>query len=305
MDRTVGFIGLGQMGAAMAATLLKAGYRLRVYNRSPEKSQALLALGAQLAATPHEAAQAGGVVITMVSDDTALELLATGPDGFAQSLGPGGLHLSMSTISPALSRRLAALHRDRAAFYVAAPVLGRPDAAAARKLWIIQAGNAEAKAIARPYLEALSQGIFDFGEDPGGANIVKLAGNVLLASALEAMAETLAFAEKNGIPRTAFAEMLGATLFPCPVYQNYGRAIASELYEPAGFKLALGLKDVTLALAAAAESRVPMRLASVVRDQLLSAAAKGRAGMDWSALGLEASESAGLRSTGAAVDEEA
>ncbi|MDA8383137.1 MAG: NAD(P)-dependent oxidoreductase [Betaproteobacteria bacterium] len=294
MDRTIGFIGLGHMGAAMAANLVKAGYPLRVYNRSPEKAQPLLALGARLAAKPHDVTPPDGVVITMVSDDAALELLATGPDGFAQSLGPGGLHLSMSTISPALSRRLAALHRDRGTFYLAAPVLGRPDAAAARTLWIIQAGSTEAKAIARPYLETLSQGIFDFGEDPGGANLVKLAGNVLLASALEAMAETLAFAEKNGIPRTAFAEMFGATLFPCPVYQNYGRAIASQVYEPAGFRLDLGLKDVTLALAAAAESRVPMRLASVVRDQLTSAAAKGRADMDWSALGLEASESAGL-----------
>jgi 3-hydroxyisobutyrate dehydrogenase-like beta-hydroxyacid dehydrogenase len=206
----------------------------------------------------------------------------------------------MSTISPATSRRLAARHDERGAFYVAAPVFGRPEAAAARKLWICCSGAKEGREKARPVLEALGQGVFDFGDDPAAAGVVKLAGNFLIASALEAMAEAWTLAEKNGIPRRSVADLFSTTLFACPIYKNYGDVIAGERYSPAGFRLALGLKDIGLALETAAESGVPMPLASLLRDRLLGSVARGRKDLDWAGLALAVSEEAGLSGDGRA-----
>lgn len=296
MSTTVGFIGLGAMGLPMAQNLLKAGYALQVYNRTGQKAAPLQAQGAALAAKPADLGRPGAVVITMVADDSALEEVVLGPEGFGGTLGPEGIHLSMSTVSPTLARNLASHHRRQGAAYLAAPVFGRPDAAAARKLWICLSGPAAARERARPVLEALGQGIFEFGEDPSAAHVVKLAGNFLIMAALEAMAEAFTLAEKSGIDRTAIATLMGQTLFACPIYQNYGKLVAAHQYQPAGFRLPLGLKDVTLALQAAADVRVPMPLASLVRDRLLASLAKGRQDLDWSALALEASEDAGLKS---------
>ncbi|RPJ85155.1 MAG: NAD(P)-dependent oxidoreductase, partial [Acidobacteria bacterium] len=206
----------------------------------------------------------------------------------------GILHISMSTVSPETSRRMAQIHSGRGDRFVSAPVFGRPEAAAARKLWICQSGEADAKAQVRPVLEAMGQGIFDFGEDPGAANVVKLAGNFLIASAIEAMAEAFTLGEKNGVERGRMAEMFARTLFACPIYLNYGRLIAEQGYDKVGFSLPLGLKDMQLLQATAVTSKVPMPFAGVVRDRLVAAMAKGREGLDWTGFALGVSEDAGL-----------
>jgi 3-hydroxyisobutyrate dehydrogenase-like beta-hydroxyacid dehydrogenase len=295
MKETIGFIGLGRMGTPMARNLLRAGYAVRVYNRTPEKAQALAAEGAQVVQRPADVADPGSVVVTMVTDDEALERVTLGEDGFAETLGPGGVHLSMSTVSLDIARRLAAHHRERGGFYAAATVFGRPESAATQKLWINLAGPAAARERVRPLLQALGQTISEFGDDPVAANVVKLAGNLLLVSAVEAMAEAVTLAEKNGVDRKTFIEVIGQTIFGCPIYQNYGKMIAEEAYEPAGFKLELGFKDVRLAMQAAQGSRTPIAFGSLLQQRLLSAMAKGRGHMDLSALGLSVSEDAGLK----------
>ncbi len=294
MNATIGLIGLGSMGLPMAENLLTSGYSLRVYNRTIAKAQSLIDRGAQGVSCPSETVESDGMAITMVANDAALEEITLGKAGLAEKLGAGGIHLSMSTVSPATAEKLAEIHRQRGAEYVACPVFGRPDAVAARKIWICLSGNAAAKERAKPILEALSQGLFDFGEAVGAANVVKLAGNFMIMSAIESMAEAFALAEKNGIDRTKIAELFGQTLFACPIYQNYGRMIASQTYEPAGFKLSLGLKDVTLALQTAQASQMPMPLASLLHDRLRASVAQGHGEMDWTALALKASEEAGL-----------
>ncbi len=293
-DQMIGFIGLGQMGKPMAANLLAAGYRLRVYNRSAGRVQELGAAGVTPAAKPVEAAVPGGIVVTMIANDQALEEVVQGMGGFGEALGEGGVHLSMSTVAPATARRLAAYHADRGSAYVAAPVFGRPEAAAARKLWICVAGAPAARSRVQPLLDALGQQVYDFGDNPASANVVKLAGNFLIVSALEAMAESFALAAKNGVDPARFAAMMNETLFGGPIYQNYSRLIASGIYEPAGFKLSLGKKDIDLVQQTANESRVPMPLASLLHDRLLSGLARNRGDLDWTALALGVREDAGL-----------
>jgi 3-hydroxyisobutyrate dehydrogenase-like beta-hydroxyacid dehydrogenase len=294
----VGFVGLGLMGGPMAANLLKAGFDVTVYNRTAGKARALLEAGARVATVPGDVAAPGGIVVSMLADDNVLEALTAGADGFGERLGPGGLHLSMSTVSPQTSVRLAAWHAQRGSQYVAAPVFGRPPAAAAAKMWIVQSGEAAAKARARPVLEAMGQGLFDFGPDPGAANVVKLAGNFLIGCVLEGLAEAQTLAEKNGVERKALADFLAQTIFACPVYQNYAPVIAAGHSEQVLFLLRLGLKDVRLVQQIAAASHTPMPFANVVHDRLASAVAKGRGEMDWTALGLNVSEDAGLRPGG-------
>jgi 3-hydroxyisobutyrate dehydrogenase-like beta-hydroxyacid dehydrogenase len=294
----VGFVGLGLMGGPMAANLLKAGFDLSVYNRSADKARPLVEAGARRATTPRDVATPGGIVVTMVADDNVLEAVTTGADGFGERLGAGGLHVSMSTISPQTSGRLAAWHAERGSQYIAAPVFGRPPAAAAAKLWIVQSGDAAAKARAQPILSAMGQGVFDFGEQPGAANVAKLAGNFLIVCVLEGLAEAQTLAEKNGVDRKALSDLLTQTLFGCPVYQSYGPLIAAGHSEQIGFLLRLGLKDVRLVQQIAEQSHTPMPFASVVHDRLISAIAKGRGDMDWTALALNVSEDAGLKKHG-------
>ncbi|MGD1210660.1 MAG: NAD(P)-dependent oxidoreductase [Candidatus Acidiferrales bacterium] len=294
MTETLGFIGLGNMGQPIAANLLQAGYGARVYNRTASKAAPLIARGATAAKTPAEVASPGGIVLTMVANDHALEEICLPAGSFVERLGAGGIHISLSTISPATARRLAEHHAKHKVEYVAAPVFGRPDAAAAKRLWVCTSGPAAAKKRVQPVLEAIGQGIFDFGDDAGSANVVKLCGNFLIASAIEALAESLTLAEKNGVNKSAVAEMLGKTLFSCPVYQGYGKQIAEERFEPAGFRLVLGLKDISLALETAAASSMPMPLASLLRDRWMTAIAKKRGDMDWTAVALGVAEDAGL-----------
>src|SRR5262245_10876562 len=295
MRPVLGFLGIGNMGQPMAANLLKAGYPVRVWDRTSARAAALAAQGATSVSRPEEVAEAGALVISSLSNDRVLEEVVGANHELLRRLGPGGIHISTSTVAPETSRRLAVGHQPYGVTYLAAPVLGRPDAAEAAKLWIFLSGPAEARERALPVLRALGQGVFDLGEDPGAANVVKLAHNFLLAAAIEAVAEAFTLAEKNGIERRRLADLLAQTVFDCPAYRNYGRLIAEQRYQPALFKLSLGLKDVSLALQTSASSQVPMPLASLLHDHLLSAVAKGRGNLDWTALAGEVSEAAGLR----------
>lgn len=277
----------------MARNLLRAGFDVRAYNRTRAKAEPLEREGALIVEKPSDAVVSGGIVITMLSDDRALEAVALN-DEFAARLGAGGVHVSMSTVSPETSRRVASHHETHEAKFIAAPVFGRPDAAAAAKLWVCTSGDAEAKERAKPLFAAISQGVFDFGADAGAANVAKLVGNFLIASAMEAMAEGYTLAEKCGLSRTDVAQMIGQTLFACPVYQGYGQRIAAKNYEKeVGFKLTLGLKDVRLVLQTGEANETPLPFASVLRDRFISAIAKGRGEMDWSTLAAGASDDAG------------
>jgi 3-hydroxyisobutyrate dehydrogenase-like beta-hydroxyacid dehydrogenase len=295
MSTEIGFIGLGSMGAPIAANLAAAGYKLRVYNRTASKADALVAAGAIRVERPGDAALAGGVAITMLADDAAVESVTLGAGGLAERLGPGGIHISMSTVAPATTRRLAERHAAAGNSIIATPVFGRPDAAKAKRLWVLESGPVAQKTAIRPLLEAIGQGIFDFGEEPGAANVAKLVGNFLIAANLEAMSEAFAMAEKQGVERTAVADMLAKTLFACPIYQGYGKAIAEKRFTPVGFRMPLGLKDVELALKTAAEVTMGLPIASLVRDRFLASLAKGRAEMDWSAIALSVLDDAGLK----------
>jgi 3-hydroxyisobutyrate dehydrogenase-like beta-hydroxyacid dehydrogenase len=290
----IGFIGLGAMGLPMAANLLAAGHQLKVYNRTAAKADPLIQRGAELRSNAAAVASPGGIVITMLADDAALEGVVVGVDTIAHRLAPGGIHLSMSTIAPATSRRLANYHAENGSIYVTAPVFGRPDAAAAKRLWVCTSGPAAAKHKIAPLLEAMGQKTFDFGEEVGAANAVKLSGNFLIAAAMESMAEALAMLEKSDIDRVAAIEMLTSTLFACPVYQGYGKAIAQMRHTPVGFQLPLGLKDMELVLKTGAEVRAPMPVAAILRDRFLSSIAKGRTELDWSGFALAARDDAGL-----------
>jgi len=295
MTQTVGFVGLGNMGLPMARNLLKAGFKVCVYNRTPDKAQVLAAEGATIVARLADAVTADGVVITMLANDAAVEEVVTGPGGIAGALGAGGIHVSMSTIAPATSRRLSAIHAPRGSLYIAAPVFGRPEAAAAKKLWICQSGATAAKERIRPLLAAMGQGTYDFGEDPSAASTVKLCGNFMILSVLETLGEALALAEKSGLDRKALASFFGETIFACPMYQIYGRSIASRAYEPAGFRVELGLKDANLIIDAANETKTPMPLAHLAQERMLAAVANGHKDLDWAAIELMIAGNAGLR----------
>lgn len=259
----VGFLGLGALGAAMAGNLLERGYALRVFNRTAAKAAPLVARGAHRAESPRDAAERGGIVVSVLWDDAAADAVATS-EGFLDALGPGGVHVAMGTIRPATAQRLAALHASRGVDYVDAPVFGRPEAATARQLWIPIAGPAAAKQRARPVLDALgARGVFDFGEAAGAAVLVKLVGNYMIGSASRTMAEALAIAAASGGDAHAIVEMLTTTLFPAPIYQSYGKRLADG--EPP-MRGGIPEKDVGLVLDLARERGVPAPLAAALYD---------------------------------------
>jgi 3-hydroxyisobutyrate dehydrogenase-like beta-hydroxyacid dehydrogenase len=280
----------------MAANLLAAGHALTVYNRSSDKADPLLGKGARLAKTPGDAAR-GEVVITMLADDHAVERVVFDKNGILASLAPGAIHVSMSTISVALAERLTAAHRDKDQEFVAAPVFGRPDAAAAAKLFIVTAGKPEAVATCQPLFDVLGQRTFIVSQEAPKANLVKLSGNFLIASVIDALGEAIALVSKAGIDRAQYVDLLTATLFGAPVYKTYGALIAGERYHPAGFRAELGYKDVQLALNAAKDLQVPMPMASLISDRFLALIAGGGGSLDWSALGLLAKRDAGETTT--------
>ena len=280
----IGFIGLGHMGSGMAANLLRAGHDLTVHNRTPAKAEALMALGAKAVASVAEACR-GDAVITMLANDEAVESVVLGPDGIIASLPAGALHVSSSTISVALSQRLTEEHAKASQRFVAAPVFGRPDVAAAGRLFVIAGGEPAALETAAPLLEAIGQKTFVVSDTPKAANLVKLSGNFLIASMIESLGEAFALVAKGGIDQRRYLEILTSSLFDAPLYKTYGGLIASGHFEPAGFAAPLGQKDIRLALAAAEDLRVPMPLASLLRDRFLTLLAHGGDNLDWSAIG--------------------
>jgi 3-hydroxyisobutyrate dehydrogenase-like beta-hydroxyacid dehydrogenase len=292
-DTTIGIIGLGGMGGGMAGRLLETGHQVSVFNRTASAAAPFVARGALQATTPAAAARAG-IVITMVANDAALEQVSSGPDGVLEGLPPGGVHLSMSTISVALAKSLAERHAARGSHFVGAPVFGRPDAAASGKLWIMMSGATEAKAKVKAVLEALSQGIEDLGEVPEAAPLGKIAGNFLIGAATEAMGEAFALLEKSGVDARAWHRLVTAGPFAGTIYTNYGRIILDRRFSPPGFKLSLGAKDIGLALAAGQDTQVPMPFASILRDRHLTSIAQGRGDLDWASLAINAARDAGL-----------
>lgn len=285
-------IGLGQMGLPIAKNLLAAGYNLRVYNRTAIKVVSLLALGAEHALTPEKAAPSGGFLLSMVSDDAALEAVCT--HKLAERLGADGIHISMSTVAPATSARLAKMHASFGATYIAAPVFGRPDAAIARKLWVIMAGTETAKARARPILEAISQSVHDVGQEPEMANVVKLAGNFVAYAALESIAEAAALGEKNGVSRAALLNVLTQTLFNTPVYRTFSQRIIDGDFERADFTAQLGLKDMLLAKNAAEQSETPMPVLDLLCERYKGALTDGDGSADATVLASGVGRSANL-----------
>jgi 3-hydroxyisobutyrate dehydrogenase-like beta-hydroxyacid dehydrogenase len=295
----IGFVGLGNMGRGMAANLITAGHHVTVYNRSPAKAEALVEHGATAARTVAQACT-GEVVFTMLSDDQAVEAVTFGHpdfgDGILASLSPGATHVSSSTISVALSERLTAAHAEAGQRYAAAPVFGRPEAAAAAKLFIIAAGEPQVLQPLSPLFDAIGQRTFVVSEQPHTANLVKLSGNFLIASVIETVGEAVALVAKAGVDRQQYVDILTSTLFAAPAYQTYGGLIARRQFEPAGFAASLGFKDVRLVLAAAEQLQVPLPVASLLRDRFLRLVATGGGRLDWSALATLADRDAGMTS---------
>jgi 3-hydroxyisobutyrate dehydrogenase-like beta-hydroxyacid dehydrogenase len=287
----IGFVGLGQMGSGIAANLLKAGHELSIYNRSIGKTEALVAQGATLAKTPAAACQ-GDVVFTMLADDAAVETVVFGETGILGALKKGAIHVSCTTISVKFSEKLTEAHAKAGQRYIAAPVFGRPDAAAAAKLFVAAAGEAQALKEVAPLFDVIGQRTYVVSDKPAAANLVKLSGNFLLASVIESLGEAMALVSKGGIDRHIYLDLLTSSLFSSPVYRTYGAMIADQKFSPAGFAASLGQKDIRLALAAADELRVPMPLASLLHDRFLTLMATGGEQLDWSAIaGLAAKDS--------------
>jgi 3-hydroxyisobutyrate dehydrogenase-like beta-hydroxyacid dehydrogenase len=290
----VGFVGLGAMGLEMARRLLDAGNELIVYNRTRGRTEPLVSLGARVANNPGQAVVGCEAVITMLADDAALESVIFEQNGILKSLGAGAVHISCGTISVALSRRLMAAHRERRQDYIAAPVFGRPEAAAAAKLFIVAAGSQDQIGKCEPLFHALGQKTFVLGDDAPAASVVKLAGNFLISVVIESLAEAFALARKSGVEPTQFLEILTSSLFNAPVYKTYGALVAAQKFEPVGFKLPLGLKDNRLVMAAAEEKSVPLPIASLIHDRFVAALANGLSESDWSAISKMAMRDAGL-----------
>ena len=288
----IGFIGLGNMGAGMAANLLAAGHDVTAYNRSADKVAALASRGATAADRVADAC-GGEVVVSMLANDEAVEAVTFSDGGILSGLPTGAVHVSCSTVSASLTERLAAAHAEAGQRFVAAPVFGRPEAAAAAKLFVVAAGPADAVQSVAPVLDAVGQRTFVVSEDPKAACLIKLSGNFLIASVIESLGEAMALVTKGGVDKQQYLEILTSTLFDAPVYRTYGGLLAREEFEPAGFAATLGLKDARLVLAAGEDMRVPLPVASIIRDRFLTLLAHGGGHLDWSALGTVAAWESG------------
>jgi 3-hydroxyisobutyrate dehydrogenase-like beta-hydroxyacid dehydrogenase len=272
------------MGVGMAANLLKAGHYLRVHNRTSAKAEALVTKGAKAAGSIADACR-GDAVITMLANDEAVENVVLGRDGVITNLSLGALHVSSSTISVSLSQRLSEEHAKKGQQFVSAPVFGRPEVAAAGQLFVVAAGDPTAVDVAAPLLDVIGQRTFVVSDTPKAANLVKLSGNFLGAAVIESLGEALTLIAKEGIDERRYLEILTSTLFDAPIYKTYGELISARRFEPAGFAATLGQKDIRLVLAAAEDLRVPMPLASLLRDRFLTLLARGGEQLDWSAIG--------------------
>lgn len=281
------------MGSGMARNLIRAGHKIAVYNRSREKAEPFAKEGARVADSPADACRDAEVVLSMVADDSAVEHMVFGKDGIFAAAKPGLLHISHSTISTALARKLATEHEQHQVGYLSAPVFGRPEAAEGKKLLVIVAGDAKWIDRARQLLDAVGRQTFVVGPEPWQANAVKLCGNFTIMSMIEAFSEAFATLRKAGVAPGEFLNIMD-TLYSSPVVANYGRTIVEEKFDPAGFALKLGLKDMRLALATAEECGSPMPLASLVHDHLLAGVAQGQGDLDWSSVARVVARSAGL-----------
>ena len=293
----IGFVGLGHMGTVMAANLAAAGRRVIAYVRRPDQIMQLVAMGLK-PTTDISDLRDCEVVISMLPDDDAVREVVFGrsddnPDGLAAGLMPGAIHLSMSTISTAAASLLASEHARHGQGYIAAPVFGNPDAAKARQLFIVAAGAPADVERCQPILDSLGQRTFVIGTDPQDANLIKLLGNMMSATALEMLGEVVAVIRKRGLDPQPFIDIMTSTMFGGRAHKIYGDKIARQVYAP-GFVLPLVLKDVRLALAEAEKAGAPLPSVSVVRDRLITAIARGYGELDWTALGLIAAEEAGL-----------
>ena len=295
MTSSIGFIGLGRMGLPMAQHLLDAGFPLAVFNRTASRADTLRQNGARWADSPRELAARSDIVISIIADDAALQAIALGEDGILAGLKPDGIHVDMSTVSPDVTKELAPLYHDRGAHFVASPVFGRPEAAAAAKLWICPAGSAAAIDRCRPAFEVMGQGVIVVGEEPHLANVLKLVGNFFVIAGIETISEALTLAEKGGLQNETVLELIRA-LLPVPLFQGYGSRIAKQEFVPAGFALALGLKDVGLMQKLAKDVAAPLPLADLADNHLRAAFARGRGDLDWGALATVIREMAGLPS---------
>lgn len=291
----IAFLGIGAMGDGMARNLLKAGHKVTAFNRTKNRADALQTDGALVASSAAEACQNAEIVISMLADDDATQEVFLAEPNFLRSLQPGAVHCSMATISVELAERLIRAHDKAKRGYVSAPVFGRPPAAAAAQLFIIAAGKSGAISRCKPLFDAIGQQTFVVGKNPVVANIVKISGNFMLAALIETLGEAFALTRKYDVDPEQFLEIITNTIFPAPAYKNYGGMIARDNYEPPGFKLRLGLKDVGLALSAAQAKTVPMPIASLCRDHYLTAMARGYQEMDWAALGRICAENAGIQ----------
>jgi 3-hydroxyisobutyrate dehydrogenase-like beta-hydroxyacid dehydrogenase len=287
----IAFLGLGKMGAAMAGHLRAAGHQLTVWNRDLAKTAELAARGATVALSPAEAAEGKEVILSMLFDDAANEAVLLGADGAIAHLAPGALHIACSTISVALSKRLAAAHAEKGQQFVAAPVFGRPNVAIDGKLWIVAAGADDAIAKARPLLEVFSRGISIAGAEPSQAHAVKLAGNFLITMMIQSLSEAFVFAEASGIDPATLLETVNSALFQSPFYAAYGKVMLDPPATP-GATIALGNKDLTLFLEAAKAGSVHPTLANRMAERFAEAIANGLENADWAAGLLKAESTA-------------
>lgn len=294
MEIRVGFIGLGQMGLPMAENILKKKFPLSVYNRTKEKATSLLEQGAFWATSPAELASQCDILISMVANDGALDEIVRGKSGILHSCKKSLVHVSMSTVSPSLSASLEKEHQEKNISFLAAPVSGRPERAKTGSLWIFLAGNAQAKKIATPVLETMSQQIYDLGENTSHASLFKLCNNFMLLGLIETFSEAATMLDKNGFPPEKAAEIWGSSLFDSIAFHTYAPLICKRNFENGNFALNLGLKDMRLLQACADQSQVSMSLLSNLHEKLLASMNKGRENFDWSAITLVTRELAGL-----------
>jgi 3-hydroxyisobutyrate dehydrogenase-like beta-hydroxyacid dehydrogenase len=294
MSMKVSFIGLGNMGTPIAFNLLKHGVELYVYNRTQEKTTPLVKAGAKLLKTPRDAFKEASILFSMVANDHALSAITEGAEGILEEARPGCIHVSLSTVAPATTKKLALKHQEKGTHFLASPVFGRPDAAAQQALWVCVAGDDDAKKQVEPLLQMIGKKTYDFGSNPEVANAVKLAGNFMILSIIEMLSEVFTFAEKSGVKSEKLHAFLTETLFPSPVFLNYGKLILEQKFIPAGFKMSLGLKDLDLFLRTAETLQTPSPIGGVLHTRLLASLAKGREEDDWSAISLISREDAGL-----------
>jgi 3-hydroxyisobutyrate dehydrogenase-like beta-hydroxyacid dehydrogenase len=290
----IGFIGLGRMGSGMARRILAGGHDLAVFDVMRERTTELAADGARAAASVAEVCAGRELVITMLAEDSAVHDVAFGGGGLRDSLAAGAIHLAMGTYGIATIRALASAHSRSGQLLVAAPVLGRPDLAASGQLGIVAAGPADATRRCEPLFQILGRHTFHAGDQPEAASAIKLANNLVLGCAIEAMGEAFTLVRKYGVVPQVFYDVMTEGLFSAPAYKVYGKMIVDESYDRAGSTVNLNLKDANLILAAGDIVRVPLPSGNTFRDRLLGAIAHGDGDKDVAAIALEQARASGL-----------